>query len=517
MIRTGFGEPGSRLGSPRCTESLENASETSSFSPESDSRKPAMAKPTVRLIGCAMASASGSDDAGGRRRATDPQNFFRDVETQKLELLKNEKTRGTTHNDAHGPTRQTIHSTNAISGKKARARKEKRERGRWANAGEAFPRLPNHLVVTHILRSEHFDDDADLARLPAVSRAMRAAVAETGLRFKELDEERAMELGCLSAVQRLQRQGRLSRQELLCQAAARSGQLTELKALRADGCPWDRDTCSAAALGGHLQVLQWPRANGCPWDAKTCASAAEGGHLKVLLWARANGCPWDKGTCEWAAHGGHLELLQWGRANGCPCDGMEVYIAAQNGHEAMVRALIEAGADVNKAMNDAVTPLIIAAQNGHEAVVRALIEAGADVNKVWGNGVTPLLVAAHQHNEAVVRTLIEAGADVNQARDDGVTPLCIAAQDGHEAVVRALIEAGAEIDKARDDSVTPLYIAAENGHETIVRALIEAGADVNKATNNGWTPLAIATQEGHTAVVQILRDAVLVQMQHLYL
>ena len=515
MIRTGFGEPGSRLGSPRCTESLENASETSSFSPESDSRKPAMAKPTVRLIGCAMASASGSDDAGWRRRATDPQNFFRDVETQKLELLKNEKTRGTTHNDAHGPTRQTIHSTNAISGKKARARKKKSERGRWANAGEAFPRLPNHLVVTHILRPEHFDDPADLARLPAVSRAMRDAVAETGLRFKELDEKRAMELGCLSAVQRMQRQGRLSRQELLCQAAARSGQLEELKALRADGCPWDRDTCSAAALGGHLEVLQWARANGCPWDAKTCASAAEGGHLKVLLWARANGCPWDKGTCEWAAHGGHLELLQWGRANGCPCDGMEVYIAAQNGHEAMVRALIEAGADVGVAAP--VTPLIIAAQNGHEAVVRALIEAGADVNKVWGNDVTPLLVAAQQGHEAVVRALIEAGADVNKARDDGVTPLCIAAQDGHEAVVRALIEAGADVNKARDDSVTPLYIAAENGHEAVVRALIEAGADVNKATNNGWTPLAIATQEGHTAVVQILRDAVLVQMQHLYL
>ena len=40
-----------------------------------------------------------------------------------------------------------------------------------ADAGEAIPRLPNHLVVEHILRSEHFDDPADLARLPAVSRA----------------------------------------------------------------------------------------------------------------------------------------------------------------------------------------------------------------------------------------------------------------------------------------------------------------------------------------------------------
>ncbi len=142
-----------------------------------------------------------------------------------------------------------------MSGKKARARKEKRERGRDANAGDAFTRLPNHLVVTHILRSEYFDDDADLARLPAVSRAMRDLVAETGLRFKELDENRAVELGSVSAVQRMQRPGRLSRQELLCQAAARGGHLEELKVLREDGWLWDRDTCAAAALGGHLEVL----------------------------------------------------------------------------------------------------------------------------------------------------------------------------------------------------------------------------------------------------------------------
>ena len=148
-----------------------------------------------------------------------------------------------------------------MSGKKARARKKKKERrdantANTANAGEAFPRLPNHLVVTHVLRSEYYDDPADLARLPAVSRAMRDAVAETGLRLKELDEDAAVKLGCLSAVQRMQRQGRLSRREYLCQAAARSGQLEELKVLRADGWPWDRDTCSAAARGGHLEVLQ---------------------------------------------------------------------------------------------------------------------------------------------------------------------------------------------------------------------------------------------------------------------
>ena len=141
--------------------------------------------------------------------------------------------------------------------KKARAREKKsgRRDANAANMANAFARLPNHLVVAHILRSEYFDDDADLARLPAVSRAMRDLVAETGLRFKELDENRAVELGSVSAVQRMQRPGRLSRQELLCQAAARGGQLAELKVLREDGWLWDRDTCAAAALGGHLEVL----------------------------------------------------------------------------------------------------------------------------------------------------------------------------------------------------------------------------------------------------------------------
>ena len=189
-----------------------------------------------------------------------------------------------------------------------------------AAAGEAIPHLPDHLVVEHVLRSEYFDDPADLARLPALSRAMRDAVAAMGLRFKELGEEEAVKLGCLSALHRLQRGGRLSRQERLCEAAARSGQLEELKVLRADGWPWDRDTCSAAALGGHLEVMQWARANGCPWDVCTCSRAAEGGHLEMLQWARANGCPWDVCTCANAAFGGHFEVLQWAHANGAPGD-----------------------------------------------------------------------------------------------------------------------------------------------------------------------------------------------------
>ena len=184
-----------------------------------------------------------------------------------------------------------------------------------ADSQEAIPGL-NDIVVTHVLRSEHFDDPADLARLPAVSRAMRDAVAATGLRFEELGEKKAAELGCLSAVQRLQRGGRLSREEYLCQAAARSGHLEVLQWLRTNGCPWDSYTCMRAAQGGHLEVLQWARTNGCPWDELACMFAALGGHLEALQWSRANGCPWDGRTIDLARANGYHDVVIWAKANG---------------------------------------------------------------------------------------------------------------------------------------------------------------------------------------------------------
>ena len=78
--------------------------------------------------------------------------------------------------------------SNATIGVETRACKRKHELCD-ANAGEAIPGLLNDIVVTHFLRTGHFDDPADLARLPAVSRAMRDAVAATGLQFKQLTEE----------------------------------------------------------------------------------------------------------------------------------------------------------------------------------------------------------------------------------------------------------------------------------------------------------------------------------------
>ena len=240
---------------------------------------------------------------------------------------------------------QTKQMSSNMARVETRAGKRKRERD--ANAGEAIPGLLNDIVVTHVLRSEYFDDPADLARLRVVSQSMRDAVTATGLKVEEVvNGSTAVELGCLSALRRLQRRGRLSTEErkYFCEAAARGGHLEELKVLRANGCPWDEQTCSHAAAGGNLVVLQWARANGCPWDEETCSLAAGGGifsrlhcvnrsgRFEVLQWLHANGCPWNADTCEEAARHGDLEMLQWPRANGCPWDRFTCQFAAQCGH-----------------------------------------------------------------------------------------------------------------------------------------------------------------------------------------
>ena len=196
-------------------------------------------------------------------------------------------------------------------------------------AGEAIPGLLNEIVTTNVMRSDFLPDPVDLARLRAVSCAMRDAVDATGREVKELEVFKAVKIGCLSALERLRLKGVLTSTPdtpdkfvdvFLYRVAAESGQLEVLKWLRAKSYMWGAWLCGHAAKFGQLEVLKWLHANGCPWNKETCAFAAEGGHLEVLTWLRENKCPWDEQTCASAAMFGQLEVLKWARANGCPWD-----------------------------------------------------------------------------------------------------------------------------------------------------------------------------------------------------
>ena len=128
----------------------------------------------------------------------------------------------------------------------------------------AIPGLPDDLVVAHILGSANLSDPTDVARLTAVSRGMRAAVAATKravlatkLTVKKPEEGEAVMKGYLSTLKHMHSRGRLSRKKDLCEDAAWRSHLDRAATSMKEGhavndCPWDELKCMYAAKHGHL-------------------------------------------------------------------------------------------------------------------------------------------------------------------------------------------------------------------------------------------------------------------------
>src|SRR3954467_3042286 len=71
-----------------------------------------------------------------------------------------------------------------------------------------------------------------------------------------------------------------------------------------------------------------------------------------------------------------------------------MHLAARQGEIESVKALLDAGAEINqRGSGDPVTPLVIATMNGHFDVAKYLLDKGADPNLAQNNGVAPLYAA----------------------------------------------------------------------------------------------------------------------------
>jgi ankyrin repeat protein len=179
-------------------------------------------------------------------------------------------------------------------------------------------------------------------------------------------------------------------------------------------------------------------------------------------------------------------------------------------NEAVVRLLVDRGADVKAKDNDGETVLHSVAKSGKEAVVRLLIDRGADVKAKDNDGETVLHSAAStwRENEAVVRLLMDRGADAQAKDNDGQTALHLAAWGGNEVVVRLLMDRGADVKAKDNDGQTVLHWAASTWreNEAVVRLLVDLGADVKAKDNDGKTVLHLAAEGGNEAVVRLLVD-----------
>ncbi|KAI7817570.1 hypothetical protein BC939DRAFT_496544 [Gamsiella multidivaricata] len=169
------------------------------------------------------------------------------------------------------------------------------------------------------------------------------------------------------------------------------------------------------------------------------------------------------------------------------------------------------------------TPLNLAVLNGNQEIVRALIDAGADLNKKDGRGRTPLLCAVYgldtltitPANLALISQTSPAHLSIlrncilphpsitlstlNAPQDEikGITPLCLASYLGKEVVVRCLLEAGkVDVDATDRKGATALMYA--------VKTLLRHGASPDLTDSNGWS--SIQYGQMYPEIVQMFEE-----------
>jgi ankyrin repeat protein len=187
--------------------------------------------------------------------------------------------------------------------------------------------------------------------------------------------------------------------------------------------------------------------------------------------------------------------------------------AAQQGDLAKAKKLLAAGANVNARDPYGRTAVHIATHARQRELIRALAQAGADLELLENDRYDAVTIAAVADDEDSLRVLLGLGASakLTTSRYDG-TALIAAAHLGHDGVVKQLIAAGAPLDHVNNLHWTALIeaIVLGNGgprHQEVVRALLAAGASTRLTDREGNSPLALAKARGYSAMVSLLEQA----------
>jgi hypothetical protein len=112
------------------------------------------------------------------------------------------------------------------------------------------------------------------------------------------------------------------------------------------------------------------------------------------------------------------------------------------------------------------------------AMVKTLIDAGADVNKRDESGGS--LVMAATSKPDMLKLLIDAKADVNVENEYKMAPLAVAAEQGQMESVKMLLAAGAKVNARNPYGGTALQVAVLRGYKDLVKLLIDSGANVKR-------------------------------------
>jgi ankyrin repeat protein len=147
----------------------------------------------------------------------------------------------------------------------------------------------------------------------------------------------------------------------------------------------------------------------------------------------------------------------------------------------------------DRGMGEGSTPFLRAAQGGDVAMMRLLVDRGADPRLAQKNGTTALMLAS-------------SGRTVSED-DDGDAP----DQSGAARVIDLCLELGLDIHATAANGDTALHRAVANGAVPAVRRLLDGGADPQRKNARGDSPLDLAAgirnADAKSEILSLLRGA----------
>jgi len=185
------------------------------------------------------------------------------------------------------------------------------------------------------------------------------------------------------------------------------------------------------------------------------------------------------------------------RMNGSRMRSMPLHLAVIHRQPAVVRALLELGANLESLDEAGFTPLDLAALNGASGLVSILMDSGAKLR---------LPAAAALGRAADVASLLRRDPDALKPEGRWSRLIVRASEHGSGDMVETLLRNGASVNirdnpKTSIDSTagyTPLHAAAWTGNLDVIPVLLRHGADVRaREEKYHGTPAGWADYAGH--------------------